>query len=132
MPVVGGVALRNNLKKFRNDIKDKKTVQALVAVAQVGIGNAVRFAPIEYSTLVNSRFIERPVRENNGWSLTAGFNVNYAVYLETRENWKPRPVSEKKGPGANMKAKPHFLRDGFQSPEARRQIAKTLQAVYKV
>lgn len=131
MPVVGSTALRNNLRRFRDDIKDKKTAQAITAVMQVGMANAVRHAPIEYSVLVNSRFQDLK-RGGYGWYGEAGFNVSYAVYLEKNENWSPRAPEDKAGPAWNPNAKPHFTRDGFESPSAKRQIGKTLEAVYKV
>jgi hypothetical protein len=82
---------------------------------------------VAYSTLVNSQNITVKV---NGETVSGkvGFYVDYAKYLETNENWKPKPPPKygKAGVGKanawNAEATPHFLQKGFENPEPQREI----------
>lgn len=120
----------NNSADFERAVV-KKSIQFVNAIASVGANWSKIDAPIAYGTLVNSQ--QTSVRLN-GTEVDAkvGFYTEYAIYLEEGENWKPKPPpkygSKKKGitPAAawNPKAKPHFLRNGFERPEAQAEMAK--------
>ena len=130
MPVKGATAVKRYLSTIRSDIEEKKTVQALTAVGQIGMASAVYYAPIEYSTLVNSR--RQGVSMVGGkWTFTGGFYVEYASYLEYNPNWSPRPPDKKAGPGFNPRARPGFLKYGFENNQSKRQMNAVLQSIYK-
>lgn len=130
MPVKGATAVKSYLRTIKADIEDKKTVQALNAVLQIGMASAVYYAPIEYGTLVNSRR-QNVERNGSNWRAVGGFYVAYASYLEYNPDWSPRPPEQKAGPAWNARARPGFLKYGFENPDSQRQIDMTLEAIYK-
>ena len=86
----------------------RKIERALTASLIVVGNKALEYTPVEFAILANSQF--RDIRDNGAGGFTAriGYTANYAAALHNTE-WSPRPVGEKKGPAANMKAKPGFL-----------------------
>ena len=130
MPVKGATAVKSYLKKISADIEGPKTVQALNHVLDTGIASAVYYAPVEYSTLVNSRRKE-VVQTSSGWRGIAGFYVDYASYLEYNTNWSPRPPDKKEGPDWNPSARPGFLKYGFENEQSKRLIDSGVEAIYK-
>ena len=129
MPVTGIETVKVNMKRVFKDISDKKAPQFINAVLSIGAANSKELTPMEYSTLVNSQIINV---EKLGEKVVGfvSFNTNYAAALEFGV-WRPRPVSMKEGPAANMDAKPHFLREGFESPESKAAI-KQAQEIFKL
>lgn len=129
MAVTGASEVRRRLQNISSEIENKRTVQALNAVGQIGMASAVRYAPIEYSTLVNSRK-SKVTKDGGGWAFIGGFYVNYAAYLEFNPNWSPRPVDQKKGPAWNPRARPGFLNYGFTNQQSQKAMKKAAERIY--
>lgn len=129
MPVKGASKVRSNMKRVFNDISEKKAKQFVVAVLSIGWNESKEYTPVEYSNLINSvtMNIDTGTTHVTG---TLAYNADYAAALEFGV-WKPRPISEKKGPATNMNAEPHYLQKGFESPQSRRAIAKAID-IFKV
>lgn len=130
MPVKGINQVKSNMKRVFKDIKDKKAVQFVTTVVNIGASESKEYTPIEYSTLVNSQIVDVAVRANAVIG-NVSFNTEYAAYLESNEKWSPRPVNQKKGPGANLGATSHFLQKGFESPQSQTAIKKAID-IFKV
>ena len=130
MPVTGIKQVKQNMKRVFKDISDKKAPQFINAVLSIGAANSKELTPMEYSTLVNSQIINVEILGQKIVGFVS-FNTNYAAFLEFSTKWKPRPVSMKDGPATNMKAEPHFLRKGFESPESQAQIKQALE-IFKI
>lgn len=126
MPVTGVKKVRANMRKVFKDISEKKAVKFIQAVISIGASQAREFTAVEYSNLVNSVTMWT---EKKGSTIVGDvtYNANYAAYLEFNVDWKPRPVSMKNGPAANMDAGPHFLKRGFESKESRDTINKVMK-----
>lgn len=130
MPVTGVKTVKANMKRIFKDISEKKAPQFVNAVLSIGQAHSRELAPIEFSLLVNS-----VIRDVDVTSMivsgTLSYNTKYAAALEFRMDWKPRPPSMKKGPAWNPKAKPGFLRKGFNDPESRSDI-KRAEKIFKI
>jgi len=122
MPVKGVSKVKSNMKRVFKDIDEKKAKQFVTSVITFAANESKKYAPVEYSNLVNSMMME--VNQTSDMTVgTVSYNVNYAAALEFG-SWKPVPASMKKGPSDNMQATPHYLRKGFESPESKRAIDK--------
>jgi hypothetical protein len=124
--MAGKIKVRNKMPQVIDKIKNRSK-QFVVAATSIGANWSKQWAPVAYSTLVNSQNITVKV---NGETVSGkvGFYVDYAKYLETNENWKPKkpPKYGKAGSGKanawNANATPHFLQKGFENPEPQREI----------
>ena len=130
MAVTGAQEVRKNMSRIFKDISEKKAPQFINAVLSIGAANSKELTPMEYSTLINSQIINVDILGQKVVGFVS-FNTNYAAFLEFGTKWKPRPVSMKEGPATNMKAEPHFLRKGFESPESQAQIKQALE-IFKI
>ncbi len=122
--------LRSNMSQIFTDIDKKKSKQFVTAVLTIGWNESKEYAPVEYSTLVNS--VRMEVDQTS--SLVTGelsYNTKYAAYLENNENWKPKPVTEKAGPAWNPNATPHYLQKGFESSQSKTAIKKA-QDIFRI
>ena len=113
MPVTGVAQVTANYKRTFKDIRDKKAPQFIAAVQSIGENHSKELCPLEYGTLVNSIVKDINITGNKV-SGKLSYNTLYAAILETKTNWKPRAVVNKKGPATNMNAVPHYLRRGFE------------------
>tara|TARA_R100000951_G_C2645206_1_gene182322 strand:- start:186 stop:575 length:390 start_codon:yes stop_codon:yes gene_type:complete len=129
MPVTGVKQVKQNMKRVFKDISDKKAPQFINTVLSIGAANSKELTPIEYSTLVNSQMINVDITGEKIAGFVS-FNTNYAAALEFGA-WKPVAAVNKEGPADNMKAEPHFLRKGFESPESQSQI-KQAEKIFKI
>jgi len=129
MPVVGASKVKLNAKKLIDDIAEKRTRKVLTAVLSTGAAYAKTWTPVDTATLINSQ--RQEVRESAS-GLTgrvwydAGFSesgFNYAMWLETNDNWKPRKKKQ---------AGPHFLQRGFEDPAAVGDINNVIINGYKL
>ena len=125
MTVKGVDQLRRNIGKFTAEINGN-TEKALKAIMMTARGHVMLNTPVDTSTLINSIDFKISARSAvlyfiGGFADKTGFN--YALYLEENENWKPT-----KKPAAG----PHFMRDGFESPEARADIMAVIKASYRL
>lgn len=130
------VKVKRSFDKFER-LALKKAKKFVTAATSVGAASSKSYAPVAYSTLINSQNISITV---NGEKInaTVGYYVNYAKALETG-NWKPKPPpkygNKKKGrPAANAwnsKARPGFLKYGFENQSTINQI-NSLKAIFKV
>lgn len=130
MPIRGVDTVKRNLRQTFRDIHEKKAVQFVNAVLSIGETESKEFAPVEYSTLVNS-IIKDVVVGTNRVNGSLSYNTRYAAYLENNTKWKPRPVEKKKGPATNLKATPRFLQKGFESQQSQAAIKRAIQ-IFKV
>lgn len=131
MPVRGDKRLIGNLKKITEDIKIHAPLRTINGILQVAQNISMKYAPVEYSTLVNS--IRRKV-EVRGDEVVGvlGYYTSYAAYLNFNPNWSPRPPSMKSGPTWNPEATAHFVEKGFTSPEAQREIKVVIKELNKL
>lgn len=130
MPLTGVTALRRNLEQTFTDIREGKAKEFVTAVLSIAWNESKLYTPIEYSNLINSVTMNIEVTG----SITSGtltYNANYAAALEFRENWKPRPPSEKSGQAWNPNATPHYLQKGFESPDSVNAINKAKE-IFKI
>lgn len=131
MPVKGHRELKRNLNSFAEDVKIKMPEQTITAVLQIGAQISRKYAPIEYSTLVNS--VRQTVKNVGGNVVgTLGYYTSYAHWLNFNPDWSPRPPERKQGPAWNPNATPHFLEAGFTSSEAKRAIKSIIKEVNEV
>ena len=121
MSVTGAEAVRRRIRQILRNVEERRAPQFINAVLSIGLNHSKELAPLEFSTLVNSAFTNVGVGRN-GPSGTLTYNTNYAAALEFREDWQPRPISEKAGPSTNMDAEPHYLQKGFEDPESQTAI----------
>ena len=119
--VTGADLVRKNVGNLKAKI-DSNTEKTLTAIMMTAKGHVMLKTPVDTSTLINS--LDFKVSERSallyfraGFADKTGFN--YALKLEENENWKPR-----KKPNAG----PHFMRDGFESPEAKSDIWSVIKA----
>lgn len=124
------VKVTNNFPKFKTTV-EKKAAQFIIAAAGVGAKWSRYWAPIEFSRLVNSQRIDT-FAQGTEFIGRVSFDTKYAIFLEKNPKWKPRPVELKKGPAANMRAKPGFLRAGFEDHEPQREIQLLKSKVFKI
>lgn len=130
MPVTNANQVKSKMRQTFKDIADNKAPQFVHAVISIGAAESKFYAPVEYSTLVNSQMMN--VTQSGSQIIgEVSFNTDYAAYLEFNQNWKPRPVGDKKGPAWNPNARPGFLRWGFESPESQRAIEQA-EKIFKV
>lgn len=123
--VKGVSQVRRNIGNLKVQI-DKNTEQALKAIMMTARGHVMMKTPVDTSTLINSIDYQVSARSaalyfRGGFADKTGFN--YALYLEENEDWKP---SRKPNAG------PHFMRDGFESPEAKSDIMAVIKASYRL
>jgi len=125
MTVKGVAQIRRNIGNLKVQI-DKNTEKALTAIMMTAKGHVILKTPVDTATLINS--IDFRVSQSSavlyfrdGFADVTGFN--YALWLEENENWKPS-----KKPAAG----PHFMRDGFESPEAGSDIMAVIKASYRL
>lgn len=126
MPVRGQNQVSKKIGSFFVDVEGKYTEKALRGVMITARGYAMLDTPVDTATLINSidysitRLGTATLYYRGGFS-EKGFN--YAEWLENNENWTPT-----KKPNA----KPHFLRDSFESPDARADIMAVIKASYNL
>ena len=137
------VKVVNNTRKVFDGITKKKTPMFLNAVLDIIDQQATFYAPIAYSTLINSKFRNVTNLAGSGWQGTFGFLSNYAIHLNGdgtyKPSWKPKPPPKygniKKGiapaPAWNPRAKPGFLTDALSSPEAQADLKRAIDIFRK-
>lgn len=114
------VTVKNNTKQVFKGIAEKKVRPFIYGVTAVGAQISMYYAPLEWGPLQASQKMNTGERGPIVWG-EVSFSTSYVVWLENNPNWRPRPSSEKAGPGENMNARPHFLTLGFESKEAKAQ-----------
>lgn len=125
MTVKGVAKLRRNIGNLQVQI-ERHTEKALTAIMMTARTAVMLQTPVDTSTLINSIDFKVATKQaalyfRGGFADKTGFN--YALFLEENESWKPT-----KKPAAG----PHFLRDGFESPEARADIMAVIKASYRL
>jgi hypothetical protein len=147
MAMKGFDQIKRNLEQLTEDIAVKKPTQTIVAILQVASNISMKYAPIEYSTLVNSRKT-RVFAEGDTIAGTLGYYVEYAASLNNPrkgsklDGWQPVPQSKKKtrktgknagkARASNPLAGQGFLNKGFESEEAKREIQIVITEINKV
>lgn len=121
MTVKGADQILRNIGRMQVQIKSnrKKTLTAIMMTAK---GHVMEKTPIDTAAFINS--IDYQVKDTaavlyfrGGFAEKTGFN--FGLWLETSEDWKPT-----KKPAAG----PHFMRDGFESPDALADIKAVIEA----
>ena len=132
MTVKGVSQLKRNIGEFFFTV-EKDTEATLKAIMMTARGHVMLNTPVDTSTLINS--IDFNVSERSavlyfrgGFADKAGFN--YALFLEENVYADGSPVDWK--PTKKPAAGPHFLRDGFESPEAKADIMTVIRASYRL
>lgn len=128
----------NNFSKFRKTVEQKKAPEFINAVLNIIDQQATFYAPIAYDNLVNSKF--RNVTNAGGRVQGAlGYIAEYSLALNGdgtyKPVWKPRPApkygNKKQGippaMGYNPQAKPGFLSEALDSPEAQADLKKAIR-----
>lgn len=131
MPIKGDRHLVSNLKSIAKDIEVHAPLRTINGILQVAQNISMRYAPVEYSTLVNSIRREVKVKGNEVVGVL-GYYTSYAAHLNFNEDWKPRPPEKKAGPGYNPNATAHFVEAGFTSPEAKAEIQVVIRELNKL
>lgn len=127
------VKVTNNTKKAFGNIRNNVN-QFIVGVGSIGATMSMSYAPLEFGDLRSSQRFDSGVDGSKYWasvSFGEGMSEPYPAILENKEGWKPRPPEMKSGPAWNPNARPHYLRDGFESSESKTQIEQ-LKKVLKV
>jgi hypothetical protein len=126
MTVKGIDKIRKNIGNVFIETQGVNTQAALSAIMMTARGHVMLRTPVDTATMINSLNFKVSKESavlyfRGGFADKTGFN--YALYLEENESWKPT-----KKPAAG----PHFMRDGFESPEARADIMAVIKASYRL
>lgn len=80
MKVKGMREAKQNMSKFIDDVRGKKSIRAMTKALIIGSTQAALYTPIDTSTLINSQFRDM---EFKGTRLVGrvGYSANYAVYV---------------------------------------------------
>lgn len=134
----GGKQLKQKYSTLVGKMTGPRTESAMAKVLSIGITGAKEFTAMEYSTLINSSF-RRINKTKTGVVGVAGFSAgvtaggfNYALWLHENTKWKPRPASEKSGPGYNPNASPKYLERGFTDKNQVAMMNKAIGSSYKL
>ena len=122
MPLKGGSQVRGRYQAVIKGITETKTMKVVTAIVATGASWAKLYTPVDISTLINSQ--RKRVRPENGVVVgRVWYEAEYAVWLETKDTWKP--IKKKT-------AKPHFLRSGFEDEGPRSEINEIIRNGYKL
>ena len=122
MPLKGVSQVRGRYAATIKDIAENKTMKVVTAIVATGSAWAKLFTPLDTSALINSQ--RKSVSQSGGAIVgKVWYSQDYAVWLETKDTWKPR---KKKS------AKPHFLRSGFEDEGPQSEIKEIIRNGYKL
>lgn len=122
MPLKGVSQVRGRYASVIKDITETKTVKVITAIIATGASWAKMYTPVDTSALINSQ--RKSVTDSGGVVVgKVWYSQDYAVWLETKDNWTPRKKKE---------AKPHFLKSGFEDPEPQSEIQNIIRNGYKL
>lgn len=121
----------------------RKAESALVSSTIIALEHAQIYTPLQFGVLRNSQFRSAPKNANGKITVVSGYDASiideemgygasYALALHERTDWKPRRVGDrgKEKGGANMRAKPKFLKLGFEETKQKRfMVIKKIMAI---
>ena len=122
MPLKGVSQVRGRYQAVIKDIAENKTRKVVTAIVFTGAAWAKKFTPVDVPFLINTQ--QKRVRPENGVMVgRVWYEAEYAIYLETNPDWKPRKKKT---------AKPHFLRSGFEDEGPQSEINEIIRNGYKL
>ena len=122
MPLKGVSQVRGRYQAVIKDIAENKTRKVVTAIVATGAAWAKLYTPLMDGALINSQ--RKRVRNESGVVVgRVWYLQDYALWLETKDNWTPR---KKKS------AKPHFLRSGFEDEGPQSEIKEIIRNGYKL
>lgn len=122
MPLKGVSQVRGRYQAVIKGITETKTMKVVTAIVATGASWAKLYTPVDISTLINSQ--RKRVRPENGVVVgRVWYEAEYAVWLETKDTWKP--IKKKT-------AKPHFLKSGFEDEGPQSEINEIIRNGYKL
>lgn len=130
MPVSGLKEAKRKTAEIVGRITGDLSVATVEAILIIGSGNASVSTPVATSLLFNSQY-RHISSDGSGVHGRVGYTAAYAAAVEnakgtllgTNTPRSPATLGNVWDPGA----KPHFLRDGFESSEARSDIAAAVK-----
>ena len=122
MPLKGVSQVRGRYAATIKDIAENKTMKVVTAIVATGAAWAKLCTPVDTSALINS---QRKSVSQSGSAIVGKvwYSQDYAVWLETKDNWTPRKKKT---------AKPHFLRSGFEDEGPQSEIKEIIRNGYKL
>lgn len=122
MPLKGVSQVRGRYQAVIKDIAENKTRKVVTAIVATGAAWAKLYTPVDTSALINSQ--RKSVSQSGGAIVgKVWYSQDYAVWLETKNNWKPRKKKT---------AKPHFLKSGFEDEGPQSEIKEIIRNGYKL
>lgn len=122
MPLKGVSQVRGRYQAVIKDIAETKTIKVVTAIVATGAAWAKLYTPVDTSALINSQ--RKSVSQSGGAIVgKVWYSQDYAVWLETKDTWKPRKKKT---------AKPHFLRSGFEDEGPQSEIKEIIRNGYKL
>ncbi|MGL5565468.1 MAG: HK97 gp10 family phage protein [Plesiomonas sp.] len=122
MPLKGVSQVRGRYQAVIKDIAETRTIKVVTAIVATGAAWAKLYTPVDTSALINS---QRKSVSQSGSAIVGKvwYSQDYAVWLETKDTWKPRKKKT---------AKPHFLRSGFEDEGPQSEIKEIIRNGYKL
>lgn len=122
MQLKGVSQVRGRYQAVIKDIAENKTRKVVTAIVATGAAWAKLYTPVDTSALINS---QRKSVSQSGSAIVGKvwYSQDYAVWLETKDTWKPRKKKT---------AKPHFLRSGFEDEGPQSEIKEIIRNGYKL
>lgn len=122
MPLKGVSQVRGRYQAVIKDIAENKTRKVVTAIVATGAAWAKLYTPVDTSALINSQ--RKSVSQSGGAIVgKVWYSQDYAVWLETKDNWAPRKKKT---------AKPQFLRSGFEDEGPQSEIKEIIRNGYKL
>lgn len=122
MPLKGVSQVRGRYQAVIKGIAETKTIKVVTAIVATGAAWAKLYTPVDTSALINSQ--RKSVSQSGGAIVgKVWYSQDYAVWLETKDNWTPRKKKT---------AKPHFLRSGFEDEGPQSEIKEIIRNGYKL
>lgn len=122
MAVKGASKVVSNYRKLVDKISGQMSQQTLNHVLSIGAAQAKIYTPVDTAALINSQQITT-TKTASGYKGYVFYTVDYALPLETKDNWTPR---------FKATAKPHFLQSGFEDPSPMARIRNAIVEGYKI
>lgn len=122
MPLKGVSQVRGRYQAVIKYIAETKTIKVVTAIVATGAAWAKLYTPLMDGALINSQ--RKSVSQSGGAIVgKVWYSQDYAVWLETKDTWKPRKKKT---------AKPHFLRSGFEDEGPQSEIKEIIRNGYKL
>jgi hypothetical protein len=81
MKISGVNKTKREITRRINDIAGKVTKKSMLEGLILGANYATLLTPVDTANLINSQFIDGPVKTANGWKGSVKYTANYAAYV---------------------------------------------------